>query len=393
MNILIALSRFPYPTDKGDKLRAYFQIKELAKSHQLYLVCLSDTPVSPQDIAVLQPFCAEIKIIYLTKKEIIKRLLKGIFSPLPFQVHYFNSPEMFQTIETLLRKYPIDLIYVQLIRLLHNIPTTSSVPVYLDYMDALSAGMQKRYSYSMFYEKPLVAIECSRLKKAEQLVAEQYQGFSIISAQDKGFLPEFIQQKVDVIPNGVNQSFLETQPQESKKFDIIFTGNMGYHPNVVAAKFLVTKVLPLLLLKGLSPKICLAGTSPTKEVLQLAGDYVTVTGFVPDIKPFIATSKICVAPLFSGSGLQNKLLEAMACGIPAITTSLANEALGAIDGETIYIANTAEVFASKIEYLLQHDEVAEEIGKEGKKYIESTYRWEAINTHLEKAFEQLVQVK
>jgi hypothetical protein len=82
-------------------------------------------------------------------------------------------------------------------------------------------------------------------------------------------LPQNIQSKVDVIPNGVSNAFLETQPSVHKEYDIIFTGNMGYHPNVIAAKFLVEKVLPLLLLKGLQPKICLAGTSPSKEVLKL----------------------------------------------------------------------------------------------------------------------------
>lgn len=390
MNILITLSRFPYPTDKGDKLRAFFQIRELAKKHSIYLICLSDVSISESDLNKVRPYCKEVEIITLKKTQIYQQLLQGIFSHLPFQVHYFTSEEMKSVIENWIEKYSIELIYVQLIRLMQNIPTNAGVPIYIDYMDALSAGMQKRYKFSMFYEKPMVYMEYKRLVNAEQWVANHYQGFSIISKQDANHLPQKIQTHVDIIPNGVSSAFIETQPSTSKEYDIIFTGNMGYHPNVVAAKFLVEKVLPLLLLKGLQPKICLAGTSPSKEVLRLKSEYVTVTGFVPDIKTYIAQSKICVAPLFSGSGLQNKLLEAMACGIPAITTTLANEALGGMDGENIFIANTAEVFASKIEYLLQHKEVAEEIGLEGKRYIASYYDWGKINSQLENSFEKIV---
>jgi glycosyltransferase involved in cell wall biosynthesis len=390
MNILITLSRFPYPTDKGDKLRAFFQIRELAKKHSIYLICLSDSFISENDLSKVRPYCKEISIIHIKKSQIYKQLLNGVFSPLPFQVHYFTSVEMKSVIEQWIKQYSIDLIYVQLLRLMQNVPVNTNVPIYIDYMDALSAGMQKRYKYSMFYEKPMVYIEYKRLLYAEQWVANQYQGFSIISKQDCNYLPLNIQPQVNVIPNGVSAVFLEAQPSAYKEYDIIFTGNMGYHPNVIAAKFLVERVLPLLLLKGLQPKICLAGTSPSKEVLKLKSEYVTVTGFVPDIKTYITQSKICVAPLFSGSGLQNKLLEAMACGIPAVTTTLANEALGGIDGENVFIANTAEVFASKIDYLLQHKDVAEEIGMEGKKYIANYYDWGKINSQLENAFEKIV---
>jgi glycosyltransferase involved in cell wall biosynthesis len=144
-------------------------------------------------------------------------------------------------------------------------------------------------------------------------------------------------------------------------------------------------------LKGLNLSVCLAGTSPSAEVLKLQSENVCVTGFVEDIKPYILQSRIFVAPLLSGSGLQNKLLEAMACGLPSITTSLANKALGAAHGHQIYIANTAQAFADRIEYVLKNELVAEKIGNEGKKFIKYHFDWSQTTTLLEQAFEKVVE--
>jgi glycosyltransferase involved in cell wall biosynthesis len=391
MNILVALSRFPYPTDKGDKLRAFYQIKELSQKHTIFLLCLSDEEVADHHVLKLKEYCEQIKIIYLKKNQIYLNLFLSLFNKAPFQVNYFKNSEMRMIMSQWIYKFNIDIVYVQLIRLVENLPFEEDVPFFLDYMDALSEGMYKRIRFSAFYQKALVRLEAKRLKRYEINAGRLFQGHSIITNQDAEFLPKSVQRNMAIIPNGVNQYYLADAERRDKKFDLIFTGNMGYHPNIVAAQFIVQQVLPLLVLKGFNLSVCLAGTSPAPDVLKLQSEFVHVTGFVEDIKPYILESRIFVAPLLSGSGLQNKLLEAMACGLPSITTSLANKALGAAHEQQIYIADTAQTFADRIEYVLKNELVAEKIGKEGKEFIKQHFDWTQTTTILERAFEKVVE--
>ncbi len=390
MNVLIALSRFPYPIDKGDKLRAFYQIKELSKRHNIFLLCLSDEEVSEDHVLKLKEYCKEIKIIPLSKKKIYPNLLSSLLNKAPFQVNYFKNGEMKMIMSQWIYKFNIDIVYVQLIRLVENLPFEEDVPFFLDYMDALSAGMYKRVNFSTFYQKPLVKIEASRLKRYEINSGKLFQGYSIITNQDATFLPDVIRKNMLIVPNGVNEYYLEDSAPMEKKYDLVFTGNMGYHPNVVAAQFIVQQVIPLLASKGINLAVCLAGTSPSTEVLKLQSDNVLVTGFVDDIKPYLLQSKMFVAPLLSGSGLQNKLLEAMACGLPSITTSLANKALGATHEQQLYIADTAQEFSDRIEFVLNNKELADITGAAGKEFIARYFDWSQTTSVLEKALEGII---
>ncbi|WMJ75099.1 glycosyltransferase [Cytophagaceae bacterium ABcell3] len=388
MKILFALSRFPYPTDKGDKLRAYYQLKWLGQRHDLYLVCLAGEEPSREDLAHINSFCKKVVVV---RKGLFRRvwdLVCGFFSLMPFQVHYFASPEMKRTISTLVNEEKIDICYVQLVRLLKNIPENLPVKYYLDYMDALSEGMRKRYLASSWYEKLPVWIEYRRLKKCEASVLDDFDRFSIISEPDAQVIA--VKKALDVIPNGVNEAFF-TDRKESKDFHLIFTGNMSYHPNVLACKFLVKEVLPLLAKGEVYVKVCLAGTNPSPEVKALQSEQVIVTGYVEDMVGYLCRSMIFVAPLFTGSGLQNKLLESMAVGLPVVTTPLANSALQANPGQQVVIAKDAQGFADSIIELLHNEEEREKIGLQGKAFIQKQYNWDDCNRKLENAFYNLLK--
>jgi polysaccharide biosynthesis protein PslH len=388
MKILIALSRFPYPIDKGDKLRAYYQIRHLSKKNDLYIVCLTETQPSPEDINHIRQFCKELILVEHRPFKKLAKLFLSLFNAKPFQVNYFSSSQMKSKISTLINKENIDLCYVQLVRLIENIPFGLQTKYYLDYMDALSEGMNKRYQFSHWYEKPLVSAEAGRLGKYEQKVFDLFDGCSIISLSDADFFTRVQKKQLDIIPNGVSEQFF-TVDASSKEYDIIFTGNMNYHPNIQACKFLVNNILPKLKTAHPDIKICLAGTHPHAEVRALAGPQVTITGYVKDIKDYLSKSRLFVAPLFSGSGLQNKLLEAMAAGLPVMTTSIAGRALNAEAGRHFIICEDDKTFSEKISMLLRDKNEAERIGAEGKKLVKEYFNWEVNNKKLEDSFLKL----
>ena len=173
-----------------------------------------------------------------------------------------------------------------------------------------------------------------------------------------------------------------------KQYDLVFVGNMRYAPNVESALFIVNEILPILLKEKPDIKILLSGSSPAKAVLELASQHVTVSGWVDDIRVAYDEAKIFVAPLMLGSGLQNKLLEAMAMGLPCITTPLANNALGAIPEEEILIANNEAEFKIQIERLLSDANLYDKLAKNGHAFVTKNYNWQACNKRLMEVIER-----
>jgi glycosyltransferase involved in cell wall biosynthesis len=232
--------------------------------------------------------------------------------------------------------------------------------------------------------RPFVKSEAKRLQAYETKIAAQFDELIIISDRDAEGLAPLLRSEVHVIPNGVGESFFEDLPQpDQREFDLIFFGNMGYHPNVQSAKFLVEEVLPILHARGLKPKICIAGARPASIIKSWESPEITVTGFVADIREYVLRSKIAVAPLVGGQGLQNKLLESMAMTMPTITSGLGNAGLGARAGEDLLVCEDANSFADAIQDLLAHPEKAAAIAANGRKFVEANFRWKAMNTRLE----------
>jgi sugar transferase (PEP-CTERM/EpsH1 system associated) len=391
MRLFILLSRVPYPLEKGDKLRAFHQIKELAKNNTIHLCALNDSStIHPETYTILNDFCETIDIIQLPKWQIYSRLAFAyIFTEKPLQVSYFYSHKTQNKINKLIDKYKPDHIYCQLARVAEYVKNCR-IPKTLDYMDALARGMERRIDKEPFYLKPFLKSETVRLKRYEREIFDYFNNATIISEQDRDLIVHLKNECIYVIPNGVDYSKFKINTVAEKNFDIIFSGNMAYPPNIDSAEYLINKIMPLVWQKHPNIKVVLAGANPVKRVLQLASDKVTVTGWVDDISEIYATSRIFVAPMQIGTGLQNKLLEAMAMKIPCITSPLANNALQAIPGRDILIGNTPQEYAQYIIQLLNDNVLAEKIAENGHQFIKEKYTWEGSTKVLQKIFENKI---
>src|SRR5690554_2992695 len=171
MKIGVLVSRFPYPLEKGDKLRAYHQIKALSKNHEIYLCALSAHKVSHESIQELQSYCKEIKVIQLTKISILFNLFFSLlFTKLPLQLAYFFNRNAKGKILNFFKSHQIDHLYCQLIRVAEYVIDFNEVPKTLDYMDALSRGMERRIKTSNIFLKTFIKIESMRLKRYEHFI-------------------------------------------------------------------------------------------------------------------------------------------------------------------------------------------------------------------------------
>lgn len=374
-NILVIVSRFPYPLEKGDKLRAFYQLKELSKHFHITLVCTTDIPVSREHEQIVRQFCSQIHIFQLTRAGLIIQLLKTLLGTKPMQVHYFYRKSIHRKIREIIDGLKPKHIYCQLIRVSEYVKNEHHVPKTLDYMDALSKGMERRIQTEAWYKKWFYRLESKRLKEYERRIFDYFEHKTIISEQDRKLIQHPENRQIVIVPNGIDESFFETLPIE-KDYDLVFTGNFSYAPNIEAAVYLAEEILPRLHRKGIPCKLLLSGANPAKRVQDLQSEFITVTGWVDDIRESYQRSRIFVAPLFIGTGLQNKLLEAMASGLPCITTPLSNNALGGVDGENILLAEDIETFVEKITEGLVIAGNFSSIARQGKHYIELLYSWE-----------------
>lgn len=368
--------------EKGDKLRAFYQIRELSKHHELILCAVSDTKPHPEAIKILGAFCSTIHFFRIGKTGIILRLTKAIFTSKPFQVAYFYKKSIHKQIIRLLEQHKPDFVFCQLIRTAEYAGSTD-VNKTIDYQDVFSAGLKRRLDIAPWYKRFLLKSEYKRVLRYESQVFERFDKKTIISVPDRDKIPHPDKAQITIIPNGVDTDFFKPFASE-QQYDVVFTGNMGYPPNINGAEFLVKEIMPRVWSERPDTTVVIAGANPSPKVKGLGSDNVLITGWVEDIRTYYACSKVFIAPMRIGTGLQNKVLEAMAMKLPCITSPLANNALGAREGNEILIGKNAGTYAQHILSLLSDSDFRIQLGNKGYKFVLQHFNWESTTAELEK---------
>lgn len=372
-------SRLPWPLDKGDKLRAYHQIRHLSEHHDVYLFSLTDSshPDQAADLTVLQAITKGIQVQPLSWWRRCIRLALAPFSSRPFQVHWFYQKSAQRALDAWVNEVEPDIILCQLVRMASYVQHAHRIPRVLDYMDALSAGMARQSRLAHPAMRWIYRIEYQRLKSFEAQVFDYFDGKTIISVADRKLIAHPERHLICVVPNGIDTDFFQLNKvrRQDGSPRILFTGNMSYPPNVDAAKQLVESVLPLLKTPGV--QVTIAGTSPAAEIQALRSDRVKVTGWLPDIRDAYAEADAFVAPLRIGTGQQNKILEAMSMELPCITTQHVASGFPANGAETapLRVANSAEGIAREVDALLASPDARRSLGSLSRSWVEKHCDW------------------
>jgi len=380
MRIFVQLSRFPWPLDKGDRLRAFHQVAEMSRRHEVILCALAHEEVPAASREAVAAVCARLELIRLSRAETALGMTRALATGLPLQVGYFLSERARRRVRELVAETSPDRFLFQLVRTAEyarGLEASSAI----DLMDAFSWGLEQRAGHSPAWLAPLLRFEARRVARYEEEALRRFPRAAIVTAQDRDRLPAASRGKVAVVRNGVD--FEAFSPREAPKdTDLLFVGNMAYPPNVLAAETLVTEVLPRVRAER-PARVVIAGTSPAPRVRRLAGDGVEVTGRVADIAGFYARSRVFVAPLPVATGLQNKLLQALAMGVPCVTSTPARDALGATEREVRSGRDAAEIAAATLELLRDPGE-ADALARRGREFALRDYRWPAAAADLER---------
>lgn len=367
------VSRFPYPLDKGDKLRAFHQLVELNKRFDVTLVALSDSDISVENKNKLKNICFDLEILKFGYFSKIVNMLINLIGSKPIQVGYFYNRKAQKRINEIISNNNYNHLYCQLIRTSEYVKNVHHIPKTIDYMDALSKGIERRIKLQSIFKRWLFKLEAARLKKYERYIFDYFENHTIISDQDKKLIDHPERDNIICTSNGIDESFFEAK-NHKKEFDFVFVGNMSYAPNIEAVQYIVNEILP----KIPASTLLISGASPSSLIKKIAhdNDRIHLTGWVDDIRESYLKGEIFLAPMKIGTGMQNKLLESMALGIPCITTPLANNAINAINEKEILVGNDTEEIIGLIKKLKSNPQLYDSISVSAKNMVKSNFSWE-----------------
>ena len=391
MKILFLANRVPYPPYRGDKLKIYNLAKRLKDRHELYLLTFAQNEEDLQYKEELEKIFTEVHFIYLPKWKSAVQCLSGAWSSKPLQVLYFQSSEMQKALDILVTRVRFDAIHVQHLRMSPYLANRKDLARILDLPDAFSLYWERRKTVKRGLLTTIFEnIEQKRVLAYEPILKE-YDMSLVCSQEDLEYMVKTHQTgNMRLLPNGVDMSTFKAGNHDYCPNDtILFTGNMDYAPNVDAVVYFTETILPAIRKEMPHVRFIIAGQRPVPKVQELANDHVEVTGFIKDLAAVYNTASVVVAPLRFGAGTQNKVLEAMAMGIPVVCSNIGFGGLGIQSGEGAFMQTDPAKFAQSVIDLLSSEQLRRQTGEAGMQVIKTKFDWDVVALTLEKYLEEV----
>ena len=371
------------------RIRPLAFIRELARhGHEVTLVCLAQPAEEIQYLEEVAQYCQEVRCIPVKKTEAYLNSLLSLPTKVPISVAYCKSSAAKKTINQIITKVidckEWDLIHTEFIRAVPYTETIREIPKIFDAVDSLSLAYQRSLSapYLSWQKRATAWFELVKMKHYEPEVVKYYDRVLVSSPRDRMVLTED-HLNVLTLPNGVDLDYFTYSECKRDQFSIVFLGKMNYYVNVSSVLWFYNQVFPIIRKKYPQAKFKIVGRNPNRAIRMLSEDSsVEVTGTVADVRPHLANAAVAIGPMLTGSGIQNKILEAMSVGTPCVTTSFVSQALQVQPGRELLVADLADEFARCIIELIGDDDKRSKLGWNGRKYVERYHKWENIGTQL-----------
>ena len=393
MKILYVTSRVPWPLNRGDRLRAYHQLRYLSKKHEVTLFCMAESGSQVTEaLPALRKVCDEVIAHALPRSLSLAKTALFPFSRKPLQVLYYYSRRIKKHLEALIRKNSYDLIMAQLIRTAEYLRKVSDVPKILDLVDSYSLHYLRAGGYKKGPRRLLNSIELKRVATYEGTVVRDFDAATVCSPVDAAHINAMLgEERVGVVAYGVDSDHYAVVNTGRSAGTVLFAGNMSYGPNLDAALFLAREVMPRVWDERRDIRLTIAGMGPPAALRRLSRNrLVQVTGYVEDMRLYYWRSAILAAPIRYGAGVQTKILEAMSCGCPVLTTPLGMEGIGATGGRHCVVSEPdADSFAQSVLGLIEDKPTADKMAREARLLIERDHAWDKALGGLETLIESL----
>lgn len=386
MNVLAISTRIPALGRKGDQVVAFYRLAHLVKcGHSVRLICFGDSR-NTYDLdarSSLQALGIHVVLVKWSPFEAFLNLFRVIFiAGMPFQVFLFKSRVFFTEVSSVIDSFKPDLLYCITIRVSKNIPIKYNNFV-IDFIDSMALNFSRRKNLGGLFANFIYSLELRRLQKFEVNLANMSRRSFVVSELDQRTIGS---EKVHVTPLGIDLNYFFKRDVRINDPVIVFSGNMSYQPNVDAVVWFLKNCWRKLNSKNSNIRFIITGSNPHPRIVELSsGDpNVFVTGRVASIADVLRTAMIAVAPMQSGSGMQFKILEAMACGVPVITTSLGLGNINARVGHDLIVRDSPEEFVEAIIELIGDFGLRQRVGDCGHNFVVRNHSWSALNGTFER---------
>ena len=394
-NILFLVHRLPYPPNKGDKVRSFHLLKHLAARHRVFLGTFVDDPDDWQHLPVLRALCADVHATELRPMRAKLASVRGLLSGEALGLPYYRNRNLSRWVGATAAAVKLDAVLVFSSPMAQYAAALPALPMLVDFVDVDSA---KWADYAPAHRWPMSWVyrrEGKKLLAFEQAVAARARCSFFVTENETALFRKLtpgLSAPVESLSNGVDAEFFAPDVQRGSPFPtgqlpLVFTGAMDYWPNADAVIWFATEVLPQLLKPWPKLHFHIVGRSPTAAVLALQSEHISVTGTVPDVRPYLQHAAVVVAPLRLARGIQNKILEAMAMGRPVVAAASCVQAITAEAGVELLAATEVGDYVHLINRLLLSPAEALVMGEAGRQRVLADYSWPArlagIDRHLE----------
>lgn len=386
MKILYVCHRFPFPPKRGGKIRPFNMIRHFsAQGHQVTVCSLSRSPGEAVEGDGIAAHCHRYEMAAVKNPIQIIRMVARLPLLTPSSMGFFYSPSLKQRINALLAKEKFDLIFVHCSSVAQYVEDVRDIPKILDFGDMDS---QKWLEYANYKPFPLslgYRLEGTKMEMAEKRLAGKFDLCTATTRAEWETLESYgAARKTDWFPNGVDANFFKPDGDGYDADTLSFIGRMDYYPNQECMFDFCRNTLPLIQAKRPSAKLLIVGADPSPAIRKL-GDLpgVTVTGSVPDVRPYILRSAAMVAPLNIARGTQNKILEAMAMGVPVVTSPAGAGGVDAEHGEHFLVGSNPTEYADACLRLMQDADTRARFSSAGRERMLSNHDWEASMRRLD----------
>ncbi len=379
-NLLLISSRVPYPVIGGDRLRLYHMAKVLASKYNVHLVCLADTQFDVEKELPNDGVFSSVERILLPKWQSWLNSLIALLTRTPLQVAYYKSSPFYKAV--IKKSLESEIIVSHLIRtsdVVSQIEGKDKVKI-LEMTDAISLNYQRSSKLNIGFKRFIFWLEIGRLQRYELAAISAFDASVLVSGVDKTYLSDLgnpTPDKVFVCSNGVDLDRFPFDYTPDGK-TILFIGSMDYHPNIDAVVYFIENVFPLIRKDIPEAIFRIVGRIAEKDIAQYQlHEGVEVTGTVESVASAAQGATVGVCPVRVGAGVQNKILEYMALGMPTVTTTMGLEGLAAQPNQDLFVVDDPSAMARQIVDIMKHPKLASDFSRAGRSYVETNHAWDA----------------
>lgn len=383
MKILYVTPNVPSPI----RPRPLQLIKHLGVNHEVHVVCLVNGSHERQALSEFQSTCASVTPVIHHRWQGVLNCLRALPTSRPLRIAYFTNHQMTTVVEHLLRTVRFDLVHIEHWKVAVSVAgVLGFTPSVFDAVDCVSLLLERQEGIMRpGWRRRLTTMERRRTELEEAALLNSFTRVVAIAEADCLKLRQLGDREVSVVPNGVDTEQFRPRAERDGN-SIVFAAKLDYFPNARGAEYLVREVMPLVWSRCPDARLAIVGSAPPRHVRALASDgRVKVTGFVPNIGDYLSAAAVVAVPILAKAGMQNKLLEALACGAPTVASTMAVAGLDVQPGEDLMVASDAREFAFAICDLLESPSLRKKLSTAGPT-VARRYSWEVAVQRLEAVY-------